>query len=138
VSFSPKDAIFVEVAGQVARTISRGMPEDRHLLAVATQRVVDDGDIVWASGRASPSLVFDYESPARWHGPRARSRRPGSGRRNYRVLIAEQARHTFAGIGDLSATSVGRPVLDGKLAKRISAALRAERNLAFLHWREPF
>jgi hypothetical protein len=38
VSFSPKDSIFAEVAGQLARTSLREMPEDRHLLAVATQR----------------------------------------------------------------------------------------------------
>ncbi|BBB10389.1 hypothetical protein [Sphingopyxis sp. EG6] len=38
VSFSPKDAVFAEVAGQVARTSSRGVPEERHMLAVATQR----------------------------------------------------------------------------------------------------
>ena len=38
VSFSPKDAIFAEVAAQVAGTSSRGVPEARHLLAVATQR----------------------------------------------------------------------------------------------------
>ena len=38
VSFSPKDVIFAEVASQVAGTNPRGVPEDRHLLAVATQR----------------------------------------------------------------------------------------------------
>lgn len=41
-------------------------------------------------------------------------------------------------IGNLSATAVARPVLDAELAERIWAALRAERDLLFLHWREPF
>ena len=38
ISFSPRDAIFAEVAGQVAKTRARDIPEERHLLAVATQR----------------------------------------------------------------------------------------------------
>jgi hypothetical protein len=41
-------------------------------------------------------------------------------------------------ISNLSATAVARPVLDEELAERIWAALRAERDLVFLHWREPF
>ena len=38
ISFSSKDATFAEVAAQVARSQLRNVPEDRHLLAVATQR----------------------------------------------------------------------------------------------------
>ena len=38
ISFSPKDATFAEVAAQVARTQAQNVPEERHLLAVATQR----------------------------------------------------------------------------------------------------
>lgn len=38
INFSPKDTTFAEVVGQVAGTSSRGVPGDRHLLAVATQR----------------------------------------------------------------------------------------------------
>ena len=38
ISFSPKDATFAEVAAQVARSQARNVSEDRHLLAVATQR----------------------------------------------------------------------------------------------------
>jgi hypothetical protein len=41
-------------------------------------------------------------------------------------------------IGNLSATAIARPVLDAELAERIWSALRADRELAFLHWREPF
>ncbi len=38
ISFSPKDGTFAEVATQVARSTVREVPEERHLLAVATQR----------------------------------------------------------------------------------------------------
>jgi hypothetical protein len=38
ISFAPKDATFAEVVAQVARSPARTVPEDRHLLAVATQR----------------------------------------------------------------------------------------------------
>jgi hypothetical protein len=41
-------------------------------------------------------------------------------------------------VGDLASTAVARPVLDVDLAERIWSALREERELAFLHWREPF
>jgi len=38
ITFSPKDEIFAKVAAQVARSSVCDVPEDRHLLAVATQR----------------------------------------------------------------------------------------------------
>ncbi len=38
ITFSPKDSTFQEVAGQVARSTRDDVPEDRHQLAVATQR----------------------------------------------------------------------------------------------------
>ncbi|WP_294991025.1 hypothetical protein [uncultured Stenotrophomonas sp.] len=38
ISFSPKDTLFEEVCRQVARSTAQGIPEDRHRLAVATQR----------------------------------------------------------------------------------------------------
>ncbi len=38
ITFSPKDGTFAEVATQVARSPVREVPEERHLLAVATQR----------------------------------------------------------------------------------------------------
>lgn len=41
-------------------------------------------------------------------------------------------------VGNLSATAVARPILDAELAERVWAALRAERDLQFPHWREPF
>lgn len=41
-------------------------------------------------------------------------------------------------IGSLASTALARPALDADLAERIWLALRHERELAFLHWREPF
>lgn len=38
VSFSPKDAVFKDVCTQIARSSGHGIPEERHQLAVATQR----------------------------------------------------------------------------------------------------
>jgi hypothetical protein len=38
IGFSPRDVTFAEVVAQVARSQARNVPEDRHLLAVATQR----------------------------------------------------------------------------------------------------
>ncbi|MGV8931960.1 MAG: hypothetical protein ACOH1R_07620 [Luteimonas sp.] len=38
ISFAPKDVVFKEVCGQVARSSGQGIPDDRHRLAVATQR----------------------------------------------------------------------------------------------------
>lgn len=38
ISFSPKDSTFAEVVAQVARSQARNVPEERHSLAVATQR----------------------------------------------------------------------------------------------------
>src|SRR3546814_12359711 len=38
ISFSPKDKLFDEVCRQVAKSTAQGIPEDRHRLAVATQR----------------------------------------------------------------------------------------------------
>jgi hypothetical protein len=38
ISFSPKESTFQEVGRQIARAVSDEVPEDRHMLAVATQR----------------------------------------------------------------------------------------------------
>ncbi|HDS0923447.1 TPA: ATP-binding protein [Stenotrophomonas maltophilia] len=38
ISFAPKDTVFEEVCRQVARNTAQDIPEDRHRLAVATQR----------------------------------------------------------------------------------------------------
>src|SRR3546814_15261581 len=38
ISLSPKDKLFDEVCRQVAQSTAQGIPEDRHRLAVATQR----------------------------------------------------------------------------------------------------
>ncbi|MET4573255.1 MoxR-like ATPase [Stenotrophomonas rhizophila] len=38
ISFAPKDTVFEEVCRQVARNTAHNIPEDRHRLAVATQR----------------------------------------------------------------------------------------------------
>lgn len=64
VSFSPKDAVFAEVAGQVAATSSRGVPEDRHFLAVATQRQSKaisgpyQDVLIWARAAGASSEFF--------------------------------------------------------------------------------
>src|SRR5690606_11738769 len=41
-------------------------------------------------------------------------------------------------INDLAGTPLVRPTLDEGLAQRIWTALRAERDLAFVSWREPY
>jgi hypothetical protein len=41
-------------------------------------------------------------------------------------------------VGDLSGTALVRPALDEDLAMRVCLALRAERELSFVNWREPF
>ena len=38
ITFAPSDRVFAEVCQQLARTSDQGIPEDRHRLAVATQR----------------------------------------------------------------------------------------------------
>lgn len=38
ITFSPKDPVFKEVCEQIARSSGQGVPEERHRLAVATQR----------------------------------------------------------------------------------------------------
>lgn len=38
ITFAPKDEVFKDVCAQVAKASSKGLPDDRHRLAVATQR----------------------------------------------------------------------------------------------------
>lgn len=38
ITFAPRDPIYADVAAQIARTATMAVPEERHLLAVATQR----------------------------------------------------------------------------------------------------
>jgi hypothetical protein len=65
ISFSPKDATFAEVAAQVARSQARNVSEDRHLLAVATQRQSKSISgpyqdvLIWARAAKSSREFFD-------------------------------------------------------------------------------
>jgi hypothetical protein len=65
ISFSPKDATFAEVVAQVARSQARNVPEDRHLLAVATQRQSKSISgpyqdvLIWARAAESGRDFFD-------------------------------------------------------------------------------
>jgi hypothetical protein len=65
ISFSPKDAIFAEVAAQIARSRARNVSEDRHLLAVATQRQSKSISgpyqdvLIWARAAESGREFFD-------------------------------------------------------------------------------
>jgi len=65
ISFSPKDATFAEVAAQVARGQARNVPEERHLLAVATQRQSKSTSgpyqdvLIWARAADSGREFFD-------------------------------------------------------------------------------
>ena len=65
ISFSPKDATFAEVAAQVARSQARNVSEDRHLLAVATQRQSKSISgpyqdvLIWARAAKSGREFFD-------------------------------------------------------------------------------
>lgn len=65
ISFSPEDATFAEVAAQVARSQVRNVPEDRHLLAVATQRQSKSitgpyqDVLIWARAAESSREFFD-------------------------------------------------------------------------------
>jgi hypothetical protein len=65
ISFSPKDATFAEVAAQVARSQTRTVSEERHLLAVATQRQSKSISgpyqdvLIWARAAKSSHEFFD-------------------------------------------------------------------------------
>jgi hypothetical protein len=65
ISFSPKDATFAKVVAQVARSRARNVPEDRHLLAVATQRQSKSISgpyqdvLIWARAAESSRDFFD-------------------------------------------------------------------------------
>jgi hypothetical protein len=65
ISFSPKDATFAEVVAQVARSQAKNVPEDRHLLAVATQRQSKSISgpyqdvLIWARAAKSSRDFFD-------------------------------------------------------------------------------
>lgn len=65
ISFSPKDATFAEVVAQVARSRARSVPDDRHLLAVATQRQSKSitgpyqDVLIWARAAESSSDFFE-------------------------------------------------------------------------------
>lgn len=65
ITFSPKDATFAEVVAQVARSRARNVPEDRHLLAVATQRQSKSitgpyqDVLIWARAAESSSDFFE-------------------------------------------------------------------------------
>jgi hypothetical protein len=54
ITFSPKDEIFAKVAAQIARSSVRDVPEDRHLLAVATQRQSKSISGPYQDGLSSP------------------------------------------------------------------------------------
>ncbi|MGJ5141266.1 hypothetical protein ACQR1V_25025 [Bradyrhizobium oligotrophicum] len=65
ISFSPRDATFAEVVAQVARSQMRTVLEDRHLLAVATQRQSKfisgpyQDVLIWARAAKSSRDFFD-------------------------------------------------------------------------------
>ncbi len=65
ISFSPKDITFQEVAEQIARSSRSDVPEDRHQLAVATQRTSKaisgpyQDVLLWARKSASSVEFFD-------------------------------------------------------------------------------
>ena len=64
ITFSPKDSTFQAVAGQVARSTRDDVPEDRHQLAVATQRTSKaisgpyQDVLLWARAAASSTEFF--------------------------------------------------------------------------------
>ena len=65
IAFTRKDATFAEVAVQIARTQKRDLPDDRHLLAVATQRQSKSISgpyqdvLLWAKAAESGRQFFD-------------------------------------------------------------------------------
>lgn len=68
ISFSPRDSTFADVTAQVARSKQRAVPEDRHLLAVATQRQSKSISgpyqdvLIWARAADSSREFFDRVS----------------------------------------------------------------------------
>lgn len=54
------------------------------------------------------------------------------------VLLGTTREEDLFLVGNLASTAVIRPELDAELAERIWQELRAERDVTFLHWREPF
>jgi hypothetical protein len=65
ISFSPQDQIFANVVAQIARSTLHDAPEDRHLLAVATQRLSKSicgpyqDVLMWARAAESSHEFFD-------------------------------------------------------------------------------
>jgi hypothetical protein len=95
ITFSPKDEIFAKVAAQVARSSVRDVPEDRHLLAVATQRQSKSISgpyqdvLLWARAAETSSDFFD------------RVAAKGVGSDEMRTLIATFRSHLVAaGVAD--------------------------------------
>lgn len=70
VTFSPKDAVFKDVCTQIARSSGHGIPEERHQLAVATQRT-------------SQAISGPYQDVLEW------ARTAVSGAEFFRRLIAK-------------------------------------------------
>ncbi|NNG68574.1 hypothetical protein HLI18_01345 [Rhizobium laguerreae] len=64
ITFAPKDPLFREIAGQIAQSKSGSVPQDRHLLAVASQRTSFkisgpyQDVLLWARGADSGSGFF--------------------------------------------------------------------------------
>jgi hypothetical protein len=70
ITFSPKDPVFKEVCEQIARSSGQGVPEERHRLAVATQRT-------------SKAISGPYQDVFNW------ARTAGSGAEFFRRLVAK-------------------------------------------------
>ena len=109
--------------------VRRAPPDQAHLL-------LDLAKAIEASADRPVGFVFDdlgRDLAGGWDAlQRAAHGQPGV------LMLGTVREEDLYLINDLAGTPLVRPTLDEGLAQRIWTALRAERDLAFVSWREPF
>ncbi|MBB5986575.1 hypothetical protein [Sphingobium lignivorans] len=109
--------------------VRRAPPDQAHLL-------LDLAKAIEASADRPVGFVFDdlgRDLAGGWDAfQRAADGQPGI------LMLGTVREEDLYLINDLAGTPLVRPTLDEGLAQRIWTALRAERDLAFVSWREPY
>ncbi|MER8855843.1 AAA family ATPase [Mesorhizobium australicum] len=91
ITFSPGDSVYQDVASQIARSVAGSVPEDRHLLGIATQRTSRKisgayQDVIrWARTADSATAFFD------------RIDAKGVASKDMRDFVATTRKHLIAG-----------------------------------------
>lgn len=109
--------------------VRRAPPDQTHLL-------IDMAKAIEASADRPVGFVFDdlgRDLAGGWDALRsAADGQPGI------LMLGTVREEDLYLVNDLAGTPLVRPALDERLAERIWTALRAERDLAFVSWREPY